>query len=373
MNKFLLLSGLALLVSACNDQTIMVEDPVRAVKTLTVTESAKANSRQLAGTVISADESNLSFRVGGRVANVDVSTGDKITKGQLLATLEKREFELDVQTAKAKLSSARAELTEKSDALKRQKNLRAKEFVAQASVDQAKAAFAAAKSNVDVAITALENAQRDLVNTILLAPFDGSIVARSIEPFIEVAAGSTVFEIQNPGVLKVEVLMPETLIRDISRGDTTSVRFPTLKDVIVYGLISEIGSKAERGNAFPVTVELAQTSEDIRPGMTAQVTFNYGEAAEANIYLIPITALDVRIPVDNEVSLNNEVPVFVLEEGVAQRRTLTLRDIRGNKLEVIDGLNPGDVVITAGVPFIKDGQKVKAWKPTYNLPAVIQK
>ncbi|WP_178969014.1 efflux RND transporter periplasmic adaptor subunit [Neptunomonas phycophila] len=373
MHKFLLFSALTLLVSACTDQTVMVEDPVRAVKTLTVTESTKANSRQLAGTVVSANESELSFRVGGRVASVDVSTGDKISKGQLLATLEKKEYELAVQTAKAKLSSARAELTEKSDALKRQQNLKAKEFVAQASVDQAQAAFTAAKSNVDVAITDLENAQRDLANTVLIAPFDGSVVMRSIEPFVEVAAGSTVFEIQSQGVLKVEVLMPETLIRDISYGDTTSVRFPTLKDVVVYGSISGVGSKAERGNAFPVKVELAQTSEDIRPGMTAQVTFNYGEAAEASIYLIPITALDVRIPVDNEASLDNEVPVFVLEDGVAQRRKLTLRDIRGNKLEVIDGLKPGDVVITAGVPFINDGQKVKAWEPTYNLPAVIQK
>ncbi|WP_158306781.1 efflux RND transporter periplasmic adaptor subunit [Alteromonas naphthalenivorans] len=350
----------------------MVEDTVRSVKTLTITENTKANSRQLAGTVESTDESELSFRVGGRVASVDVSSGEKIIKGQLLATLEKKEYELAVQSAKAKLASARAEFKEKSDALKRQQNLRAKEFVAQASVDQAQAAFTAANSNVDVAVTDLENAQQDLENTELLAPFDGSIVTRSIEPFTEVAAGSTVFELQSQGAMKVEVLMPETLIREISYGDSTSVQFPTLKGVTVYGAVSKIGSKAQKGNAFPVSVELAQTTEDIRPGMTAQVTFNYGEAADASVYLIPITALDVRIPVENESSLEKEVPVFVLKDGVAQRRKLTFRDIRGNKLEVIDGLSPGDVLITAGVPFINEGQKVKAWEPTYNLPAVIQ-
>lgn len=373
MKKLLLLLILPILIlSACKEEAATIEEPVRAVKTLTITEGAKANSRQISGAVKSADESDLSFRVGGRVATVSVKIGDKITKGQTLATLEQKEYKLAVKTAQAKLASARSDLVEKSDSLKRQKNLKKKDFVPQAAVDQAQAAYSAAKSNVDVANTALENTQQDLDNTSLKAPFDGSIATRSVEPFTEVSAGSTVFTLQSEGALKVEVLMPETLIRDVGLGDAVSVKFPTLKDTSVNGVVSEIGAKAESGNAFPVKVELAQTPADIRSGMTAQVTFNFGESDEASVYLIPVSALDVRIPVEQESSVAGEVPVFVLKDGMAQKRMVTIRDIRGNEFEVVGGLKSGDTVITAGVPFIQDGQKVKQWEPTYNIPATIQ-
>ena len=197
MKKLLLLLISVSLISACKEDTSSIEEPpIRAVKTMAINEDSRANSRQISGVVKSAGESALSFRVGGRVATVDVKTGDKIIKGQTLATLEQTEYKLAVQTAQAKLASARSDLVEKSDALKRQENLKKKDFVAQASVDQAQAVYDAAKSNVDITKTALENAQHDLDNTILKAPFDGAIASCSIDPFTEVTAGTTVFELQ---------------------------------------------------------------------------------------------------------------------------------------------------------------------------------
>ena len=371
MKKLFLLLIPVLLISACKEEAAIIEEPIRAVKTITITESAKANSRQISGAVKSADESALSFRVGGRVASVDANIGDKISAGQTLATLEQKEYKLAVQSAQAKLASARSDLTEKSDALRRQKNLKKKDFVSQAAVDQAQAAFSAAQSNVDVAKTAMENAQQDLDNTALKAPFDGAIASRTVEPFTEVTAGATVFELQSEGALKVEVLMPETLIRDVSLGDAVSVKFPALKDTLVNGLISEIGAKAESGNAFPVKVELAQTPADIRSGMTAQVTFNFG-AGESSVYLIPVSALDVRIPPQGQKIDKTKAPVYILKDGTAQKRMVTIRDIRGNEFEVVEGLNPGDILITAGTPYVSEGQKIKKWEPTYNAPATIK-
>jgi RND family efflux transporter MFP subunit len=372
MKKLLLLLVPVLLVSGCKEEVLPVEEPIKAVKTITISQSTQANSRQISGTVKSADESALSFRVGGRIISVDVNTGDVVSKGQILATLDQKEYTLAVQSTQAKLASARADLLEKSDALQRQKNLKKKDFVAQASVDQAQAAYSAAKGSTDVAKTALENAQNDLADTTLKAPFDGAIALRSIEPFTEVSAGTTAFELQSEGTLKIEVLMPETLIRDVSYGDAVSVTFPTLKSEKIGGIVSEIGAKAGSGNAFPVKVELAKTPADIRSGMTAQVTFNFGETGDASVYLIPVSALDMRIPIDSDLAIKERAPVFILKDGVAHKTMVSIRDIRGNEFEVIDGLSAGDVLITAGVPFINDGQQVKQWEPTYNTPATIQ-
>ncbi len=372
MKKLLLLLFPILFLTACKKDSVILEEPIKAVKTITISEDSKSNSRQISGTVKSADESDLSFRVGGRIASIKVKAGDKVKKGETLAILEQKEYKFAVQTTQAKLASARSDLLEKSDALKRQKNLKKKDFVSQASVDQARAAYGAAKSGVDVARTALQNAQNDLSNTTLKAPFDGAIGTRNAEPFTEISAGKTVFELQSEGSLKVEVLMPETLIRDVSHGDAVNVSFPTLKNQIIGGIISEIGAKAENGNAFPVKVELAKTIADIRSGMTAQVTFNFGKADKDSVYLIPVTALDIRVPSVDEKMVKNKAPVFIVNKGIAEKRIVTIRDIRGNEFEVVDGLKTGDVLIVAGVPFLNEGQKVKIWQPTYNTPATIK-
>lgn len=111
----------------CMPKTDEVEiAPVKAVKILTISESTRANSRQISGTVKSANESALSFRVSGRVASVHAKTGDSVTQGQVLAKLESKEYELAVQSARAELASARSNLVEKEDAFKRQQNLKKK-------------------------------------------------------------------------------------------------------------------------------------------------------------------------------------------------------------------------------------------------------
>lgn len=372
MKKLLLLITPVLLLCACKEEAVILEEPVKAVKTITIQEASNTNTRAISGTVKSSDESALSFRVGGRVATVNVNIGDKVKKGQILAKLDQKEYALDVKTAKAQLASARAELVEKTDALQRQKNLKEKDYVAQAAVDQAQAAFGAAKSGFDVAKTALDNAQDDFDNTTLKAPFDGAISSRSVDPFTEVNAGGTVFELQSEGSLKVEVLMPETLVRDITLDQEVKVQFPTLKNTTVTGNISEIGAKAETGNAFPVKIQIAETNNDIRSGMTAQVIFNFGGEDTSPVYLIPASALDLRIPPEGQESDRTKSPVFVVENGLVQKRVVRLRDLRSNEIEVTQGLKAGDVLIVAGVPYLREGQKVKPWEPTYNKPATIE-
>lgn len=373
MKALLVLIMPLLLLSACKKDTEVVAEPIRAVKTLTISEGAKANSRQISGIVKTSNESELSFRVAGRVASVDVKTGDTVKKGQVLAKLEQKTYLLAVQSAKAKLASAKADLLEKSDDLKRQKNLKKKDYVSQAAVEQSQAAYSASKSSVDVAKTVLSNAEEDLNNTVLKAPFDGAIAARSVDAFTEIAAGKAVFDLQSEDGFKVEVLMPETLIRDVSHGDTVHISFPTLSKTIVSGRVSEIGAKANKGNAFPVTVALSETPSEIRVGMTAQVSFNFGEAHDVKIYLIPVSALDVRVPAASEKVVEGTAPLFVFnaEKGIAEKRMVKIRDMRGNELEVIGGLKAGDVVIVAGVPFINDGQSVKLWNASYSTPATI--
>ena len=376
MKKRLLICAMALLMGACSKQAEQVQLPVKSVKVMKIDSATHASTRSISGTVQSANKSDVSFRVSGLIEAMNVQVGDKVKLGETLATLGKKEFDLDIQAAQAQLNSARASMAEKKDELVRQNTLLEKKYVAQSSVDQALVAFNQAVSNVEVAVSKLETAKNNLTYTKLNAPFSGTIAARNVEPFSEVAAGQTVYQLQTRNELEVDVLIPESMINSVNYGDVVSVVFPTFKDKTYSATISEIGSEAKSSNAYQVAVKLSQSDSTIRPGMTARVTFNLSPSGASSSgqekgYLIPITALDTRLHEVANGESGKRISVFVVEEGKVVKRSVAVRDVSGNKLQVIDGLSPGDNLIVAGVSFLHEGQSVKIWQPTYNLPAVI--
>ena len=198
----------------------------------------------------------------------------------------------------------------------------------------------------------------------MIAPFDGTITARQIEPFMETTAGLNALEIQNEQALEVEVLMPETLIHSLELGQDVDVRFPTLKSAQISGNVKEIGAKAERGNAYLVRVQLVDHNEDILTGMTAQLAFKFNSDSTNSRYLIPLSALDMRLPADASTVDANKGLIYRIQEGRAQAVEVAIHNVRGNLLEVTDGLKEGDQIITAGTAYLSDGQSVKIWQPS---------
>lgn len=367
---FILMTAIAL--TACKKEDAPDQERIRAVKTMRVTSVEAGTTRTLAGVVKSSEKSTLSFRVGGRISDVLINNGDLVTKGQVLARLEDTEYRLQVHSAQAHLDGALSRLSEMAATLQRQQKLKKNDFVAQAAVEHALAAHQAAQSSVKVAETALKKAQQDLESTHMIAPFNGTITARQIEPYMEIQAGLSALEIQNERALEVEVLMPETLIHALKPGQHVDVHFPTLKSVQLIGTINEIGAKAERGNAYLVRVKLADHNEDILTGMTAQLAFTFNKNTTASRYLIPLSALDMRLPADAGAIRTNKALIYRIHEGHAQAVEVRIHGVRGNLVEVTDGIKEGDQIITAGAAYLSDGQAVKIWQPTYNTTASIQ-
>ena len=363
------ISALSLL--GCGSETAVEPMPLKSVKTLDVSDSANVSTRSISGTLDSASTSELSFRVGGLIELINVQAGDTVVAGDVVARITQRDYKLKLDAAQARLNSARANFNEKESELARQKQLFSQGFVASAAVEQAQALFNQAASDVAVAEADLNTANNELSYTVLKTPISGTVAQRLAEPFAEVAAGQTVFEIQAGDDLEVNVLVPETMINDIGFGDLVSVSVASVNVANVPGTISEIGNTSIGGNAFSVSVRLNGANDALRPGMSARVGFNQVKT-DGNIFLIPITALDMRVSDTENDAAKRQANVFVLEDGTAVRKTITIQDLDGNSLQVTDGLNAGDKLIVAGVSFIDEGQKVTEWKPNYNLPAVIE-
>ena len=353
-----LLVSTSLILGACEEPVPEVVEQVRAIKTMTIRELASGQTRKYSGIIEATDSSALSFQVSGNVQSVGVELGERVNQGQLLAVLDPKPYELNVQAAKAELSKARAELSEKQQEFTRQKTLFDKGWVAKAALDQATAGFESAQSQVNFAVSQLNLANRDLGLTKLTAPFDGIIAEREIDPFIEVGAGQKVFEINAEGAIEATFDVPETTIAQITMGMPLKIRFSTGGLCDCEGRITKIGSVAGDANAFPVTAAVLDPPEGVLPGMTAEVTLILQGSAEETAFLLPLAAL-----APGGTPPDGSIYVFDAESSTVRKTAVKIKGATDNMVAIFEGVSTGDVVATAGVSFLSDGQQVKLLTP----------
>ncbi len=345
--------AVAALLTACSEEPPALPEPVRPIRSFTVAEPASGQVRKFSAVIEASDSSSLSFQVGGNVKEVKVDRGDKVTAGQVLAVLDEEPFRLNVQAAEADLETVRAELGQKKSEYERQKRLYEQGWVARVRYENAERDYLSAVSRVDYAEARLNLAQRDLRNTTLSAPFDGFISTRSVDPFVEVRAGQKLFQIDAEGGFDAAFGVPENTIAQVVLGMPATVVLPQL-DGPVEALVTEVGSAAGAGNTFPVKAALTEPPAIVRAGMTADVTLKLADDAKESGYLVPLAAVKAG-------ERTGEGFVFVYDAGSSTvRRTpvKSARSVIGNMVAVT-GVKAGDVVVTAGVNFLVDGQKVK--------------
>jgi len=343
------------LLAACGEEPKKTPPAIRAVKTITVQPQAAVQVRRISGLVQPVNVSQLSFEVGGSVATVQVKVGDKVKKGQVLATLDTRQYRLNQQSAEAELRQAKAQLVEKASTFKARKLLYERRVVAKTAFERAKAEYEAAVEGVRKIESKVALAKRDLTNTELRAPFDGFIAKRDVEPAQVVASGKVVLELQGKGDFEVAVNVPDTMINSLKRGQKTSVAFPTLPNLKVEGRIDEIASRGGEANTFPVTVRLLNPSPDLRAGMSAEVRFNLGVPGLKTAFAVPVSAL---VPTQTKTRAAH-VYVFDRTTSTLKKTKVSVAAVRGNDVLIGKGLKAGEIVVTAGVAFLHDGLKVK--------------
>jgi RND family efflux transporter MFP subunit len=341
----------------CEQEQPAVPEQVRAIRTFTVTDPAGGQVRRFSGLIEASDTSVLSFQVGGNVREVRVNQGDTVRTQQVLATLDAEPYQLNVRAGEAEFERARAYLAQAKLDFERHQRLLAQRAVALVQFEVAQRNFLSAQSQVDFAMAKLNLARRDLRNTTLTAPFDGSIASRLIDPFAEVQAGQAVFRLDAKGVRQASIGVPETIIGQLVLGMPATVIVPQSPQPM-EARISEIGSAAGTGNVFPVKVALIEPPRDVRAGMTAEVTLHLPGDETAAAYFVPLAAI---APGER----SGEGFVFVYEPTSSTVRRTPVRSAGplADNLVAVTGLNAGDIVANAGVVFLADGQKVKLMQP----------
>ncbi len=349
-----LVAGLA---AACEAEPSPIPEQVRPIRSFTIAEVASGQVRRFSGSIEAIDSSALSFEVGGSVQRVQVNQGDRVREGQPLAVLDPEPYRLSVQAAEAELQRARAFLAQARAEFDRNTRLLEQRAVARVQFEVAQRDLQSAESQVDYAVARLNLAQRDLRNTTLAAPFDGTIRARLVDPFVQVQAGQTVFRIDAEGGLQASIGVPETSIGQIVHGMPAVVTLPQ-SGTPLQARISEIGSAAGTGNVFPVKATLIAPPPTVRPGMTAEVTLVLTGSAVESSYFVPLSAI---APGDRP----GEGFVFVYDPATSTVRRTLVRSAGplASNMVAVRGVNVGDVLATAGVNFLVDGQPVRLMEP----------
>lgn len=351
-----LAGAIAMLVvlPACQEVAQVDKNAVRSIKWTTLTSGVAAQERRIAGIVEPVEVTQLSFEIPGRVRSLRVRLGDRVKAGDVLAELDQEPFRLHIHHAEAEVAAAHAVYKEEVQNLERQRILFDKGWIAQARLDTAVASHDAAESQFGARRAQLRLRQRDLRQSLMRAPFDGVISKKTIEAFEEVATGQAIFELNGEGDLKVSLRVPPALITRLEQGQGVAVHFPTQGSVTLAGVVAEIGTRAETANAFPITVRLRGRSKSLRAGMTAEVVFDFGRVGASHRGLmVPMSAILSGRGQDYHVFR------FDPATSTVSSAEIEIEGFHEKEIQIAGDLRPGDIIATAGVEFLTEGQKVR--------------
>lgn len=352
---YLLLS--ALLIAACGPSEEAVEERLRPVRYVTVTDDSLFRDRSFTGTSQSSRESRLSFKVSGTIISLPVQIGERLGAGALIAEIDPASYVLQAQQAQASLVEAQANDRRAAANYDRTKGLYANSNASLNDLESARAQAESASALVAAASKALEIARLNVSYTKLTADDECSIASLDIEVNENVASGQQVAQVSCGDAFEVTLDLPESLIGSVDETTPVSISFGAIPNAEFGGIISEVAvASAEGSAAFPVVIKIEDTHPSLRSGLAANVTFQFDAVENGNGGIVlPVSAV-VNDPGGTFVFM--AIPAEVEGEAIVRRRDVSLGELSQSGIEIVDGLQLGDRVIVAGTSVIRDGQRV---------------
>jgi RND family efflux transporter MFP subunit len=344
---------LPLLLAACEpgsghegQQAKLVDRPVLVAS---AHYEDQTETRTFAATIRPRVESDLGFRVGGKVAQRLVQNGERVRKGQPLLTLDTNDLELQVQQADAEVQAAKLSLIQAEGDERRALELQTKGWTAAATVEKARASAEEARGRQTRAQRSLDLARNSLAYATLVADADGLITATLVEPGQVVAAGQAVARLAHLGEMEALVALPETFVERARKAEG-SLTLWSLPGHSYEVKLRELASAADTATrTYAARYAIADADDAVRLGMSATLTLR--ETAGTRAARLPLTAL----------FNHGEGPsVWVVDAaGRLSARPVVVARYDGSSVMVGAGLADGDKVVTLGVEKLDPGLVVR--------------
>jgi len=345
--------ALGLAIAGCQANTApapMVERPVQVQRVAFAAEDGK---RDFVGIVRARYETDLGFRVPGKIVTRLVNVGDRVKANDVIARLDPQDFKLQVESAEAELAAATSGLSQAKAEFDRSAQLKDRGFASNADFDKKQAVRDEADGRLERARRSLNLARNQLDYSELKAGADGVITAITGEPGQVVPIGQPVARLARDGEREAIVALPETWLAD-ARKATASVRLWSERDRSFKARLRELSPQADaatRTYAARFTIEDADDS--VALGMTATVTLAHAEE----------TAV-ARVPLSAVLNRGTGASVFVVDDQkILALRPVTISSFTEQAAFVTAGLRDGDEVVTLGVQKLEPGLKVRTMQP----------
>ena len=355
MNLSLPIAVIMVLVLAACGHKQEAADPVRPVLTITVAPGAAATRDVYSGEVRARVETDLAFRIGGKIAARLADAGARVSKGQVLARLDPEDVKLAAEAARAQLASAEAEHTLAKAELERAGDLLAKKFISQSAYDTRKAGYAAAQARVEQARSQAAITANQQAYATLAADADGVIVSFSAESGQVVAAGQPVLRLARHGEMEIVINVPEGQVARFRPGQDVAIALWADPATHFPGRVREIAGGADAvTRTFTVRVSIVQAPPGVRVGMSANVMLR--PSLDAALVVVPLTAL---------VRQGEAAAVWVVDpkSSQVQLRPVQLGQYREDGATILSGVAAGEIVVAAGVHKLRAGQVVRVAAP----------
>ncbi len=338
------------LIAACGKPPEPKPDEIRPVRVIRIGEQAALRSAEFAGEVRARHETRLSFRVPGKIVERKAEIGSRVRAGEVLARLDPADLALSAASAKAQVASLSAERDLAAAELKRNRELREKNFISQAELDRRTSAFATAEARLEAAQSQARQASNQSDYTVLKADSAGVVVGLDADAGQVVAAGQTVARLARHGEKEIAFAVPESRRELVAAATKYQVTLNAAPGKTWGAKLRELSPAADPATrTYAARATLLDAGDDVDLGMSARITLaanGGGQRIE-----LPIAALHSR----------GDVPqvMIVNADGSTRLQAVKTAGIAGERLIVESGLKADDVVVAAGASLLRPGQKVR--------------
>jgi len=349
--------GVIFSLVSCGKKVEEKKEQVWNVKMWTVGSNTTSINYNYPGQVKATDSADLSFVVAGRVLELPIREGAFLTNGQLVAKLDQRDFVANLKSAKAEYELAKTQF----DSFEK--------LVNQGVISQDE--FNQKKRNLNVSLSDVNTAQKALDDSVLKAPFNGSVGRRYIDNHQDVAINQPIIQFQDLLNLDILINIPENdvvrgegnkTIEEVAKKIKANVTFASIPNQKYKVTLKEFGTIADSDTqTYPITFTMKKPENaNIMPGMTATLSIVpsslQGVETESSLPSVPINAV---------IADPNGTPfVWIVDPATmtVQKRDVKVGEMKQGEIKIDSGLKKDDIIVVSGTQSLSNGSKVKEYK-----------
>ncbi len=341
---------------SCKKEIKEEKAPLRPVSYQEVGFVNGGATRTFSGTANTDKVINLSFRSTGIITEFNLKLGQTVQKGQLLAKLDNVQSRLNHENSLSSLNSAESQMNTAKLSKDRIRLLFEKGSTSLSDYEAAKNSYKTAVESYESAKRSVAIQEEQIRYGYLYAPEHGVIAQVNAEIDENVSIGQNIAVLNAGTDMEIALGLPENVINLIKENKEVIIHFSSLQDKMFTGKITEVSPSINSSTStYPVRVKIMNPSQEIKSGMAANVTFDFGNK-QTNVKTLVVPAKSV-----GEDAQGNFV--FILEENgnktFAKKQPITLGKLTSEGFAITKGLSAGQKIAVAGLQTLLDGQEVK--------------